>query len=82
MKKPLVVWKNGDLNRKIAIQNMLFPDGLIFSREDGFGTTKTNAAYGCIDLITKDFQMYGLCRNDANNLVVGQGGLEPPTSAL
>lgn len=38
------LWAFGDYNAKVEIQNLLFPDGILYYREfDDYRTTKINA---------------------------------------
>ena len=83
---PLKLWDNSDLGNKQRFQNLLFPNGILFDKENKyieplavnqFFTTNINISIDC-GRNKKDFS----AKNTKKSAKVESTGLEPVTSTL
>lgn len=79
-------WVNGDYQERQMVQNILFPEGILYDKEnDTFRTSNVNKA---IELIAKLSSDYTQKKERQTNIVddlspsVARGGVEPPTFGL
>ncbi len=70
MKQPALAWKKATLDNKQRMQQMIFPEGLIYQRDVGFGTSTLALPF---ELARQSVS--------SNYSMVHPEGLEPPTSA-
>ena len=68
MSDPGGFWNLGDIQVKKSVQDTVFPAGLTYDFEDGFGTPVLGASFQLV--------------SNLENNVVAAGGLEPPTPGL
>lgn len=71
MQDPSEFWNRAPLQIQKRVQRTIFPEGLSYDFENGFGTVKVNESYQLIKKIAPNEAM--------NSIVVAGGGLEPPT---
>ena len=81
------LWKYGSYNNQQKIQHLVFPDGLIWDKENGKPrTTRENEALMIIRLINNHLQDGAKQEKTGKSFdfpaLVAGGGLEPPTSGL
>ena len=74
IKDPSEFWNLAPLQIQKRVQRTIFPNGLAYDFETGFGTVKVNESYQLIKKIADE--------GSKNPIVVAGGGLEPPTSGL
>lgn len=74
MKDPSEFWNRAPVQVKKSVQRTLFPRGLSYDFENGFGTTELNKSYLLIQSIPDNA--------DKNPSVVAASGFEPLTSGL
>ena len=74
MNEPSEFWNRAPLQIQKAVQHTIFPHGLAYDFENGFGTIELNESYLLIQKLAPG------SANDS--IVVAPGGLEPPTSGL
>lgn len=74
MHEPSEFWNRAPLQIQKAVQHTLFPHGLAYDFENGFGTIELNESYLLLQKIAPE---------DANDsIVVATSGLEPLTPGL
>lgn len=80
------LWESGDLSTKRSIQNMLFPDGILYDHENQeYRTTRVNTVFAAIAKLTgliEDPQKEKARLSPSFSRLVAKGGIEPPTSGL
>jgi site-specific DNA recombinase len=74
MTNPGKFWNQSGLEVRKRVQDIIFPDGLIYDCEDGFRTAKLSESYLLITKITP--------KGDLNPTVVAATGIEPVTLGL
>jgi site-specific DNA recombinase len=74
MSDPAAFWNIGGLQIKRRLQDLMFPDGLVYDCVDGFRTPTLNNSY----LLIKEIALAG----DQNPNVVAATGIEPVTLGL
>ena len=74
MSDPDLFWNLGDIETKRRMQAVIFPEGLTYDFEQGFGTAKLAETYLLIKKIPH--------RNGEELTLVATSGLEPLTSGL
>lgn len=74
IKDPSEFWNRAPIQIQKRVQNTIFPDGLQYDFEKGFGTVKVNESYQLIDKIDSV--------ENIDSIVVATSGLEPPTPGL
>lgn len=74
MYDPAAFWNQAPLQIQKRVQLLIFPEGLSYDFEKGFGTVKVNESYQLIKKIAPNEAM--------NSIVVAGPGLEPGTSWL
>lgn len=45
---PATLWTDSTIENRQRLQQVLFPDGLVYSKQDGFGTTPTSSAFNAL----------------------------------
>ncbi len=74
IKTPDIFWNQANTRSRQAIQKLLFPSGITYDFETGFGTTKQIDSYLLLEEISKN--------NDEKSALVAASGLEPLTPGL
>jgi site-specific DNA recombinase len=74
IKTPDIFWNRASTRSRQAIQRLLFPSGIPYDFETGFGTIKQIDSYLLLDKISG--------KNAENTVMVAASGLEPLTSGL
>ena len=74
IKDPSDFWNRAPVQIQKSVQRTLFPHGLTYDFENGFGTIELNESYLLLQRIPD--------LSNKNPIVVAPGGLEPPTSGL
>lgn len=74
MSDPGLFWNQGSIEIKKRVQDVIFPEGLTYDCEDGFGTAKLSESYLLINEIAQ--------KGDSNNIMVAATGIEPVTLGL
>jgi len=74
MSNPDLFWNQSGLEIKKRIQDSVFPEGLIYDCEEGFGTAKLSDSY----LLIQEIALAG----DSNPILVAATGFEPVTLGL
>ena len=74
MSEPVSYWNLASLPLKKRIQDLIFPNGLVYDCEDGFRTPVLNDSY----LLIKEIALTG----DENPNLVAATGFEPVTLGL
>lgn len=67
-------WNLGDITVKRRVQDAIFPDGVIYDFDSGFGTVKLAESYQLMQAISAG--------KFENSTLVATGGFEPPTPGL
>ena len=77
------LWGSADVNQKEIIQNLIFPDGVIYDRKkEAFRTEKVNEVFRCIAVLNSSSgeNETGQTSNETNlSCSVGKTGFEPAT---
>lgn len=74
MSDPGTLWKLGDINLKKRVQDAIFPEGLVYDFDHGFGTVKVAESY----LLAKEIAD----ESAKTPNLVGAVGIEPTTKWL
>ncbi len=74
MSDPAAFWNIASLESKKRIQDVLFPEGLVYDFDSGFEPPVLSKSYLLIEDIVK--------QNAKNPSMVAASGLEPPTPGL
>jgi site-specific DNA recombinase len=74
IKTPDIFWNQAGTRSRQAIQKLLFPSGIPYDFETGFGTTKQIDSYLLLEEISKN--------DDEKSAMVAASGLEPLTFGL
>jgi hypothetical protein len=74
IKDPSEFWNRAPIQIQKRVQHTIFPDGLRYDFEKGFGTVKVNESYQLIKKIPDE--------SGNNSIVVAASGLEPLTPGL
>lgn len=80
------VWVSSDLTKKVALQNLIFPDGILYDRHNhAYRTKRTNSVFEVIACVSKELGQKKSGQRKKNfqlSALVAREGLEPSTSAL
>jgi site-specific DNA recombinase len=83
---PLNLWVSSRIDQKMNLQNLMFPDGIIFDRENGgVRTFRINALFAPIPQLVRVFKgkkKGEIINFDNFSYVVGNTGFEPVTPCL
>ena len=71
---PITFWNQADNSIKLMVQKLLFPKGIVYDFETGFGTTQQIESYLLIKKIAD--------KSAKNSNLVAATGIEPVTSSL
>lgn len=71
---PDIFWNHASLQIKQDIQMLLFPNGIVYDFETGFGTKQAIESYLLLQTLTE--------KNNEKSGMVGVAGLEPATNRL
>lgn len=74
LQSPSEFWNRAPLQIRKRVQRTIFPNGLAYDFEKGFGTIELNNSYLLINKITP--------KGDLNHIVVAPTGIEPVTLGL
>ena len=79
-------WEEMDFGEKVRLQSFVFPDGILYDKEnDRVRTTSVNSIFEVSRYLSENYghKKSGiLSKKDLNSTVVGNEGLEPPTSSV
>ena len=80
------LWSNGNYEMRQEVQNMAFPEGIVWDRQnDNYLTPKENLALVTFCSISDSYSLDGTKKEDKSfdlSSVVAEAGLEPTTSGL
>ena len=80
------LWSSGDLEVKRGIQNMVFPEGILYDFKNGsYRTTRVNSIFSVIPLMSdkkEDIKKGNKANHVLHSRLVAGAGLEPTTFGL
>ena len=77
----LNIWKSADFNEKVSLQNVIFPEGILYNREKGiYRTLRVNTLFSVNHLLSGEYndkKQSGKLILNKNSAFVPEAGLEP-----
>ena len=77
----LNIWKSANYNEKVSLQNVIFPEGILYNREKGiYRTLRVNTLFSVNHLLSdvySDKKQSGKLILNKNSAFVPEAGLEP-----